>query len=183
MDDLNSGVDSAASEDVEQTTARFSRNNGLGEETSHAWLEYQVPLILFSIGFVALLGSAIALTGWSGVVWAVFFILAVLFVQVPITIVGMYILGAVLGIGYGLLKSAVLKLAAIEMVVASILVTGVVVGYPAVALLILSPLASWALFSVLFDLDARDTIASGIGLWVLGVALNAILRIILSAGA
>jgi hypothetical protein len=111
------------------------------------------------------------------------FLLAVLFVQVPITIVGMYILGGVLGIGYGLLKSAILKLAAIMMVVASISLVGLALGYPGIAQLIFCPLASWTLFSVLFDLDARDTIASGIGLWVLSLALNAVLGFILAAAA
>jgi hypothetical protein len=181
MDDLKSGVESSSAESAERIIR--SINNGLGEETSHAWLEFQAPLILFSVGFVVLLGTTIAMTGGSGIVWAVLFMLAVLFVQVPMTIVGMYILGGVLGIGYGLLKSAILKLAAIMMVVASISLAGLALGFPGLAQFILCPLASWTLFSILFDLDARDTIASGIGLWVLGLVLNAALGIILVAAA
>jgi hypothetical protein len=163
----------------EDDISRRIKNYGLAQEEDHSWLEFRAPLIVLGVGLVGLFVAAIAFAGTAGFRWATAYVLAVLFIQVPLTIVGMYVLGAVLGISYGLLKSAILKLAAIMVLVAAISFGGLATGYLGFARLILVPIASWTLFSTFFDLDVRDTVASAVGLWLLSLGLGVLLVLVL----
>jgi hypothetical protein len=171
--------DSSKGQVEEPAVGTWLERTGGVEQESHSWIEYHVPLILFSLGLIGVIGAAIALAGADGIKWAATYVGALLLLQVPLTIVGMYVVGAVFGISYGLLKSAVLKLAAIQMVVAAITLGGLAMGHPFIALLILAPIASWGLFAVLFDLDGQDLVYSAIGLWALGWIFRLLLDAIL----
>jgi hypothetical protein len=130
--------------------------------------EFLTPLVLLVIGLIALLGSALAIHGGAGVLAAWVLFALVCLVQVPITIAGMYLLTAVLGISYGLLRSALLKLAAITTFVLGFTLLGDAFGYPILTQFLLLPV-SWYLFGALFDLDVWETVVSLLGFFLMGI--------------
>jgi hypothetical protein len=134
--------------------------------------EHSIPVRLLAFGFIALLGSSIAIGGYSrGALAAGMLFALVLFVEVPLTIAMMYVLAAVLGISYGELRSAVLKLAAINIFLAGFWLMGMEFGHPFLTTLVLVPL-SWYLFSRLFDLEFWETMVSIIGFPLLFLAFD-----------
>jgi hypothetical protein len=130
--------------------------------------EFLTPVVLFVIGLIALLGSAIAIHGGAGALAAWVLFAFVCLVQVPITIAGMYLLTALLGISYGLLRTALLKLAAITAFVLGFTLLGDACGYPILTQFLLLPV-SWYLFGALFDLDVWETVMSLLGFFLMGI--------------
>jgi hypothetical protein len=137
--------------------------------------EFRRPLFILAVGLVALLASAITIGGGVGALEAGLLFAFVCLVQVPITIAVMYLLAAVLGISYGLLRSALLKLAAITIFVIGFSLVGEVCGYPILAQMALLPL-SWYLFGSFFELDVWETLVSMIGFCLLAGAFYSIIR-------
>jgi hypothetical protein len=103
----------------------------------------------------------------------------VLVIQIPVTILAMYVLASLLGISYGNLGSAMLKLAAISIFVEGLAFAGTLLGFPLLSRFLLVPV-SWFLLSWLFDLDFVETFYSILGLGIIGGAINWLLLMILS---
>jgi hypothetical protein len=157
-----------------------------------AW-EFRIPVILLAVGSVALLGSAIAsvagglsalkvqsdwvMTTYLAATMVFGFVLLVL-VEVAVTIAMMYVLAAVLGISYGLLGSAVLKLAAINVFLPALWLMGTYAGHPILTSFALVPL-SWYLFSSLFDLDYWETLVSVGAFPLLLMAFDKVIELLL----
>jgi hypothetical protein len=150
---------------------RFDWEDRQDQDGRESLLEFRVPAILFAVGFVAFLASAFALSGGAGALKFGVSLGLVLLVQIPVTIAGMYLLAVVLGISYGLLSSAILKLAAIAMCVAGLSMAGDALGHPILGRLALVPIF-WYMFSLLFDLDAWETLMSLMGFCLLGTVLG-----------
>jgi hypothetical protein len=151
--------------------------------------ELWTPVIILAVGFLALLASAIVLVQGMGALGAgVRFVLVVLafvlvvLVQVPITLAMVYVLAAFLGISFGLLRSALLKLAAINIFFLGFSLVGEVCGHPILAQVALIPIC-WYLFGSLFDLDIWETLASMFGFVVLGSTLYHIIRPVVAGAA
>jgi hypothetical protein len=85
----------------------------------------------------------------------------------------MYLLAAILGISYGLVRSAGLKLAAITIFMLGFTAVGEACGHPFLAQLGLVPV-SWYLFGSFFDLDVWETLVSMFGFYLLGAAFYSI---------
>ena len=131
--------------------------------------EFAVPVLLLAVGLVALLGSAIAIGGGGrGALAAGVLCALVLLVELPFTIAVIAILGATLGISYGLLRSALVKLAAITIFALGFSLMGEAFGHPFLMQIALMPV-SWYLFGALFELDAWETLVSMMVFSLLGV--------------
>jgi hypothetical protein len=133
--------------------------------------EYRIPLILLEGGFVVWLAATIATHGGAGALAAGKTLSLVFLVQIPLMIAGLHLLAALLGISYGLLQSAILKLAAITLLGLGLSGLGEAVGHPIIALLAVVPL-SWFLFGFLFELDPWETLVSVFGFCFLGSMLE-----------
>jgi hypothetical protein len=133
--------------------------------------EYKIPIILLVIGLICLFVSAFVLEGAAEAVGSVLGAFIILLVQIPLTILAMYILASLLGISYGNLFTAILKLAAISIFVEGLAFAGTLLGFPIMSRLILI-MVMWALFSWLFDLDFWETFYSILGLGLISGAIN-----------
>jgi len=151
------------------------------EDSGDSAREFRVPGILLVIGLTAFLASAFKIGGGAGAVSAGILVALVLLVELPITIAGMYLLAALLGISYGLLRSAILKLAAITMLAAGSELAGIAFGYPLLGDLVIIPFLCY-LFGFLFALDIWETLISIVGFCLLGMVLDKLLEF-LTAGA
>ena len=151
------------------------------EDTADSAREFRVPMILLLIGRLTVLASAFKIGGGAMAASAGILVALVLLVELPITIGGMYLLAAQLGISYGLLRPAILKLAAITMLAAGSELAGAALGYGIVGELVIIPFLCY-LFGYLFALDIWETLISIVGFCLLGMALDKLLEF-LTAGA
>ncbi len=133
--------------------------------------EFKIPVILLGVGLVILVISTLALGGAAEAFSTLISAIALLLIQIPLTILALYILASLLGITYGNLWSAILKLAAITIFVEALAFTGSLLGYPIISRVALLPVA-WFLFSFLFDLDFTETFYSIVGLGFISGIIN-----------
>jgi hypothetical protein len=140
--------------------------------------EYVVPLSLLAAGLAAGVAAAWSRFGALGA-GAFFTVVAVrLIIALPVAVGGMYLVGSMLGISYGLLRPAVLKLAGTAVAVrgaAHAADWGVAaLGWPwMIPALVLLPLLPLVLFRWLFELAWDETLFSVLGLAVLAAAIHA----------
>ncbi len=133
--------------------------------------EFKVPLVLLVIGLIALFVSAFVMDGAAEAFGSILGAFLILVVQIPLTILAMYILAALLGIAYGDLWSAILKMAAITIFAEGLAFAGTLLGFPLMSRLVLI-LVTWSLFSWLFALDFWETFYSILGLGFISGAIN-----------
>jgi hypothetical protein len=140
--------------------------------------EWQAPVALLAIGLVVILVEAFLAGGSEGATGSVLGIIIGLVVEVPITIVAMYVVAGFLSISFGILKTAILKLAVMIVFTAAIMLAGRALGLTGLAWL-LALGVYFFLFSNFFDLDARETLLSvfliSVIRFVIGLFLGAIL--------
>jgi hypothetical protein len=110
------------------------------------------PLVLIAVGLVLSLVAAGGVAGEDGAGRAVAFMAGGLLAVIPITIGTLMIAGSLLGIDYGELKGAILKLAAIATINNCILWIGEWVGIPFWVIPI-AGIVCFGLFMFLFELD------------------------------
>jgi hypothetical protein len=131
--------------------------------------EWQAPLGLLLVGLAMIAGAAYSAAGTSALVHALVHVGVILLVFVPFTILAMIPVAALLKISFGILKTAILKLAAITTFTTALQMLGALWGFYFFGLF-LAVVVSYFLFSKFFDLDARAT--------VLAVILIAVIRIL-----
>ena len=152
---------------------------GPDRKSEPVW-EKKAPLILFSIGLLILLIAAFAVGGPLGTAGALIALAFILALYLPLTVAAMYIVAGILGVSFGILKTAILKLAAITLFTAAIDQVGAWIGFPVTGLLA-SVIVSFFLFSNFFDLDARDTILSVILISIIRYCLSLLVAAIVVA--
>jgi hypothetical protein len=135
-------------------------------------LEYRVPVLLTLIGLTAMFGSDYVLEGKSATldIEKAHIIGFILLLDVPLTILGLQLLGRFFGISYGATGAAIVKLIGMAVFLEGLVFVGFLLGYPIPFHLLLVPL-SWLLFAWLFRLDGKDMICSLIGLWMFHLVL------------
>lgn len=153
--------------------------HGADRKSEPIW-EKKAPLILFGIGLLILLIAAFAVGGPRGTAGALIALAIILALYLPLTVAAMYIVAGILGVSFGILKTAILKLAAITLFTAAIDQVGAWVGLPVTGFLV-AVAASFFLFSYFFDLDARDTILSVILISVLRWCLGLVVAVMVAA--
>src|SRR5262249_31330211 len=93
-------------------------------------------------------------------------------VSVPLSIAGMFVAAPLLGVSYGTVGLAILKLAAITALTNGIAITAELLGAPPVGYVI-GLGASWFLFGQFFQLEFQETLVSliiiGMVKWVVGM--------------
>jgi hypothetical protein len=138
---------------------------GVAEPTPE-WVE---PAVLLGIGLLLAVGGVFVAGGAAALLLSVVLRLAI---TVPISVVGMFVAAKMLGISFGTLGLAILKLAAISVFTLGIVATGDMTGWPVAGILIAIPVG-WLLFSRLFDLDFLETLWSlviiGVIQWLAGL--------------
>jgi hypothetical protein len=135
--------------------------------------EWKVPLAVFLVGLSALVAAAFTIGGFTDAARATVYLALVLLISVPLTIAAMYIVAGLLGVSFGLLKTAVLKLAAIAVFSTAVNVLANGAGHPLLGWLG-SVAVTFYLFSQFFDLDLLETFLS--------VVLISVLRFVLALG-
>ena len=142
--------------------------------------ETKAPLALFGIGLLILLIAAFALEGPTGTAGALIGLTIILAIYLPLTVAAMYIVAGIIGVSFGILKTAILKLAAITLFTAAINQIGDWLGFPISAWFVAVGV-SFFLFSNFFDLDARDTVYSVILISVIRFCLGMLVAALVAA--
>lgn len=124
-----------------------------------------IPLALIVVGLAVSFLAAGGIGGKDGAWRALAYMGAGLAGVIPVTIGALVLAGILLGIDYGELKGAILKLAAIATVNNAILWTGEWVGWPFWSIPV-AGIACFALFLLLFGIDAWE---GGMSLVIVGL--------------
>ena len=149
----------------EERQRRHRERSHSKKETDASTREWLVPTALLVVGLMLALSGIFVHEGAAGVRGLVIVVAVNLAVTVPITIAAMHIAAALLGTSFGTLGTAILKLAAINVLYLGIVLTGALVGVPLIGLIV-GVVVSWVLFSFLFDLAWYETLIS---LLIIGV--------------
>jgi hypothetical protein len=148
--------------------------------------EWQVPLALLIVGFVTLVIGVLAAPGDLKTAGALVGIVLYLVLYVPLTVAAMYIVASFLGVSFGFLNTALLKLAGITLFTLSLNEIGNWLGIPILGWLV-ALIATYFLFSYCFYLDAMETIKSVVLIsairYVLGLMIAAILAGIMAGSS
>src|SRR5688572_30040446 len=91
-------------------------------EEDHSWLEWKFPLILLVCGLILAVGGTGLAAGPLGAVASLLFTMISLLTSIPIAVGALYAAARLLGISFGNIGPAMLKLAAITVFVNGILV-------------------------------------------------------------
>ncbi len=137
--------------------------------------EYTMPAVLLGIGLLlSVVGAFGASKGVSGLFTIGALTLFVL-IYVPLAIAALMVVGTLMGINYGRLWPAILKMSAITFVANGIWLIGEWMRIPAFFIFPISCFISFGLFMTQFDLDTWETNASAGALNVMTFAANMIL--------
>ena len=137
--------------------------------------EYTMPAVLLGIGLLlSVVGAFGASKGVSGLFTIVALTLFVL-IYVPLAIAALMVVGTLMGINYGRLWPAILKMSAITFVANGIWLIGEWMRIPAFFIFPISCFISFGLFMTQFDLDTWETNASAGALNVMTLVANMIL--------
>jgi hypothetical protein len=141
--------------------------------------EWVVPAVLLAVGLLLSLVGVLMTEGAAGARELLVFVAVRLAVSVPLTIAGMYVVAPLLGVSFGPLGLAVLKLAAISALTLGIATTGELMDWSIIGYLI-AVLVGWVLFSYFFHLTFFETLLSlfiiGLIQTVLALAVAAVLH-------
>jgi hypothetical protein len=138
---------------------------------SDALWEWQIPLALVIVGFITLMIGAFVAYGSSGIAGALALIVLSLVLYVPVTVAAMYAVASILGVSFGFLNTAILKLAGISLFTLSLRLLGHGLGFPIIGWLA-AVIATYVLFSYCFYLEAMDTIKSVVLISLIGGGLQ-----------
>ena len=118
--------------------------------------EYTIPFVLLVIGvLLSVVGAMGAAKGVSGV-FTIGVLTLFVALYVPLAIGALMVVGTVVGINYGRLWPAVLKMAAITFIVNGIWLLGEWAHVPKLLIFPISCFISFGLFMTQFDLDVKE---------------------------
>jgi hypothetical protein len=133
--------------------------------------EWKVPLALLLVGLTVLALGTTTAEASSGLAATLLGMAMILVLHVALTIGAMYLTARLLGVSFGLLKTAVLKLAAITVFTLSLNQVGDWLGQPLLGWLV-AVAVSLYLFSYCFDLDFLETLLAVVVITVIRFALG-----------
>jgi hypothetical protein len=145
------------------------------------------PAILLAIGLLLLAASTAVAAGPGGSVAALLLVTLKVVLTIPVTIGAMYVAAWILGISFGTVGTAVLKMVAIDVFVlgaAPFILTagGLLLGLLGILVSALSiPLLAIGLCMWLFELDFWEAFFAGIIMWLVGAAANVVISTLLGA--
>jgi hypothetical protein len=141
----------------------MSQEDVIIDDSQSSPKDYLIPGILMGVGILIFLTYAFIMGGTAG--------LAAMAVYLPIRLVMMVVLGVIacfitariMGTGFGYLKSAIVKLAAIFIFPAAATFFIPWVGW------LLALLLYWKLLEWLFELEALETVVLAIVIWFVNI--------------
>jgi hypothetical protein len=122
--------------------------------------EWLVPIVLLVLALVLTVGSLALARGQEGAQFGVKVVFWRLVATVPLSIAGMFIVAPLLGITFGTIGLALLKLAAINMTTLAIVMNVQFSGGPTIVGYGIATLVMWGLFKWMFELDFNETMIS-----------------------
>jgi hypothetical protein len=129
--------------------------------------EWLAPTVILTIGLILTIGNLAVAGGNEGAATGATIVGLRLLTAVPLSIAGMFIVAPLLGITFGGIGTAILKLAAINVLTLSVVVmaestgAGGILGYA-----IAAPIG-WLLFKWLFELEFTETMISLTVIWLI----------------
>jgi len=143
-----------------------------GDQPASSPLELKVPIVFFVAGFLLFTSTALLTKGFAFAFAASVIAFILLLVQIPITIGMLYLIAGVLGISYGSLFTAVMKLAGLTMLLEGVTFACGLLGIPQLLMRFLLAPVSWFLFSLFFHLEIWETIWSILLLMLTNALIN-----------
>lgn len=137
--------------------------------------EWTIPSVLFAIGFILSFIAAMAASKGVSGLFTFTVLLVFVCIYVPLCIGALMVVGLLMSIDYGRLGPAILKLAAITLIVNAIWLTGEWLRLPIFLIAPISCFISYGLFMSQFDLDTSETGTSTGALNAMTFAANIIL--------
>jgi hypothetical protein len=134
---------------------------GVQEETNAK--EYVVPAVLLGIGVLVYLGYAVIVNGVDGILGMLIYLPIRIAVQVTLGVVACFITAKIMGTGFGDLKSAIIKLAAIFMFPGAVTFFIPYVGW------LMALVLYWGMLEKLFELEAMETIVLAVVIWLVNL--------------
>lgn len=120
--------------------------------------EWIAPTLILGLGLLLAIGGMAIAKGQAGASESVLQVFVQLIIAVPLSTAGLFIAAPLLGVSFGDIRMAILKLAAINTLTLSIAITAGQGGaHPLLGQVIAAPIG-WGLFKWLFDLDFSETL-------------------------
>jgi hypothetical protein len=119
--------------------------------------EWLAPTIILGLGLTLSVGSLAVAKGQEGAALGLVIVGLRLLIAVPLSIGGMFIVAPLLGVNFGTIGTAILKLAAINVLALSIVLNVEFAGGSGVFGYGLAAPIMWLLFKWLFELDFNET--------------------------
>jgi hypothetical protein len=119
--------------------------------------EWVAAAIILALGLILSVGGMAVAEGRDGFAIGLAAVGVRLLVTVPLSIAGLLITAPLLGITFGTIGMAILKLAAINVLSLSIALTAIFAGAPALVGYALAAPIDWFLFKWLFELEFSET--------------------------
>jgi hypothetical protein len=129
--------------------------------------EWVAPAVLLALGLVVAVGSPAVTKGTEGFADGLATVGLHLLVTVPLSVAGLFIAAPLLGVTFGTLGAAVLKLAAINVLTLSLAMTAMFGGAPGYVAFTLAAPVGWLLFNWLFGLEFNETLFALTVIWLI----------------
>ena len=144
--------------------------------------EWYWPAAILAVGLVVCFVGGIGAGGAVGLVQTVGILILGLAVSIPVAVAALMAVGMVIGINYGRLGPAVLKLAAIICVANGIMLLGAWRGLPFFVYCPVSCIITFGLFMTQFELDHWEANLSVGAINLLSFVANVVLVVFLTGG-
>jgi len=144
----------------EQPQRRKKRRRKLLEEEQHepaGTPEWIAPTIILALGLALSVGSLAVAKGTAGAATGAVEVGLRLLTAIPFSIAGMLIVAPLLGINFGTIGMAILKLAAINVLTLSVIMLAESTGAAGIFGYIIAAPIDWLLFKWLFELEFNET--------------------------
>lgn len=120
--------------------------------------EWIAPTLILGLGLLLAIGGMAIAKGQAGASESALQVFVQLIIAVPLSTAGLFLAAPLLGVSFGDVRMAILKLAAINTLTLSIAITASQGGaHPLLGQVIAAPIG-WGLFKWLFDLDFSETL-------------------------
>jgi len=130
------------------------RPPGPEDREAPAWL---VPTVILVLGLLLTVGSLALAKGQEGAAVGLAIVAGRLLMAVPLSIAGMFLVAPLLGISFGTIGLAILKLAAINVTALAIVMNVQFAGGLTIMGYAIASPVMWLMFKSMFELDFNET--------------------------
>jgi hypothetical protein len=138
-----------------QKKPRRQESDDVGEAPD--WL---APTVILVLGLALTVGSLALARGQGGAEIGLLVVAGRVFTAVPLSIAGMFVVAPLLGISFGTIGLAILKLAAINVTALAIVMNVQFAGGHAFFGYLIATPVMWGMFKWMFELDFNETMIS-----------------------